>query len=192
MSFCPPRRPRPDRRCCCCTAPAAMSTTCCRCVIICRRRGRALGTRNGPGERHAAVLPPAAARASSMKMICVGGPTSWPSSCDGQRRLRDRGPLAGRRGILQWRQHCLGDDAAAARSLLAGAVLLAAMVPFAEPPAADLSGTMVIISNGARDPMITPQMTDGWRDSCGARCRGGRTAAPRRPSDRSSRPAADP
>jgi len=43
--------------------------------------------------------------------------------------------------------------------VLAGAVLLAAMVPFAEPPAAALNGTLVIISNGARDPMITAQMT---------------------------------
>ena len=43
--------------------------------------------------------------------------------------------------------------------VLAGAVLLAAMVPFAEPPAADLSGALAIISNGARDPMITAQMT---------------------------------
>ena len=43
--------------------------------------------------------------------------------------------------------------------LLAGAILLAAMVPYAEPPAADLSGTLVIISNGARDPMITTQVT---------------------------------
>ena len=43
--------------------------------------------------------------------------------------------------------------------LLAGAILLAAMVPYAEPPAADLSSTLVIISNGARDPMITTQVT---------------------------------
>jgi len=43
--------------------------------------------------------------------------------------------------------------------VLAGAVLLAATVTFAEPPAADLSGTLAIISNGARDPMITAQMT---------------------------------
>ena len=43
--------------------------------------------------------------------------------------------------------------------LLAGAVLLAAMVPYAEPPAVDLSGTMVIISNGARDPMISAEVT---------------------------------
>jgi phospholipase/carboxylesterase len=28
------------------------------------------------------------------------------------------------------------------------------MVPYAEPPAADLAGTLVIISNGDRDPMI--------------------------------------
>src|SRR5512132_1670064 len=38
--------------------------------------------------------------------------------------------------------------------LLAGAVLLAAMVPYADPPDVDLSGTLVIISNGDRDPMI--------------------------------------
>jgi phospholipase/carboxylesterase len=43
--------------------------------------------------------------------------------------------------------------------VLAGAVLLAAMVPYAEPPAAALGGTLVIISNGAQDPMITTQMT---------------------------------
>jgi phospholipase/carboxylesterase len=43
--------------------------------------------------------------------------------------------------------------------LLGAAVLLAAMVPFAEPPAADLTGTLVIISNGDRDPMIPAGMT---------------------------------
>jgi phospholipase/carboxylesterase len=43
--------------------------------------------------------------------------------------------------------------------LLAGAVLLAAMVPYAEPPAADLGGTLVIISNGDRDSMIATGMT---------------------------------
>jgi phospholipase/carboxylesterase len=43
--------------------------------------------------------------------------------------------------------------------LLAGAVLLAAMVPYAEPPDADLSGTVVIISNGDRDPMIAAGVT---------------------------------
>jgi phospholipase/carboxylesterase len=43
--------------------------------------------------------------------------------------------------------------------LLAAAVLLAAMVPYAEPPAADLTGSLVIISNGARDPMITSGVT---------------------------------
>jgi phospholipase/carboxylesterase len=43
--------------------------------------------------------------------------------------------------------------------LLAGAVLLAAMVPYAEPPAVDLSGKVVIISNGARDPMISAEVT---------------------------------
>jgi phospholipase/carboxylesterase len=43
--------------------------------------------------------------------------------------------------------------------LLAGAVLLAAMVPYAEPPAADLAGTLVIISNGDRDPLIEAAVT---------------------------------
>ncbi|HET9302618.1 MAG TPA: alpha/beta hydrolase [Propionibacteriaceae bacterium] len=43
--------------------------------------------------------------------------------------------------------------------LLAGAVLLAAMVPYAEPPDVDLNGTLVIISNGDRDPMIAARMT---------------------------------
>lgn len=43
--------------------------------------------------------------------------------------------------------------------LLAGAVLLAAMVPYAEPPDVDLTGTLVIISNGDRDPMIAARMT---------------------------------
>ncbi|HJV15257.1 MAG TPA: alpha/beta hydrolase [Propionibacteriaceae bacterium] len=43
--------------------------------------------------------------------------------------------------------------------LLAGAVLLAAMVPYAEPPAADLGGRLVIISNGDRDPMIAAGAT---------------------------------
>ena len=42
--------------------------------------------------------------------------------------------------------------------LLAGAVLLAAMVPYAEPPDVDLTGTLVIISNGDRDPMIATRM----------------------------------
>ena len=43
--------------------------------------------------------------------------------------------------------------------LLGAAVLLSAMVPYAEPPAADLSGTLVVISNGERDPMIPAAMT---------------------------------
>ena len=43
--------------------------------------------------------------------------------------------------------------------LLAGAVLLAAMVPYAEPPDVDLSGSVVIISNGDRDPMIAAEVT---------------------------------
>jgi phospholipase/carboxylesterase len=43
--------------------------------------------------------------------------------------------------------------------VLAAAVLLAAMVPFSEPPDADLTGTLVVVSNGDRDPMITADQT---------------------------------
>ena len=43
--------------------------------------------------------------------------------------------------------------------VLRAAVLLSAMIPFAEPPQVDLNGTLVVISNGARDPMIPATMT---------------------------------
>jgi phospholipase/carboxylesterase len=44
--------------------------------------------------------------------------------------------------------------------LLRGALLVAAMVPYAAaPPAADLTGVDVLVSNGARDPMIPASMT---------------------------------
>ncbi|MGD9532008.1 alpha/beta hydrolase [Pseudonocardia sp.] len=43
---------------------------------------------------------------------------------------------------------------------LAAAVLLAAMVPFRdEPPAVDLTGKRVVVSNGRRDPMATAAHT---------------------------------
>ncbi|MGE3286080.1 MAG: alpha/beta hydrolase [Pseudonocardia sp.] len=43
---------------------------------------------------------------------------------------------------------------------LAGAVLLAAMVPFREePPPVDLTGTRVLVSNGRHDPMATAAHT---------------------------------
>lgn len=48
--------------------------------------------------------------------------------------------------------------------LLAGAVLLAAMVPYAEPPSVDLDETLVIISNGDRDPMIHTEVTQQLAD----------------------------
>jgi phospholipase/carboxylesterase len=44
-------------------------------------------------------------------------------------------------------------------TLLSAAVLLAAMVPYAEPPDSDLVGTLVIISNGDRDPLISVEVT---------------------------------
>jgi len=43
--------------------------------------------------------------------------------------------------------------------LLRGALLAAAMVPYATPPAADLTGLEILISNGERDPMIPPPTT---------------------------------
>jgi phospholipase/carboxylesterase len=48
--------------------------------------------------------------------------------------------------------------------LLEGAVLLAAMVPYAEPPSVDLDETLVIISNGDRDPMINTEVTQQLAD----------------------------
>jgi phospholipase/carboxylesterase len=44
-------------------------------------------------------------------------------------------------------------------AVLAGAVLFAAMVPFVEPPDADLSGRTVVVANGRRDPMATADHT---------------------------------
>jgi phospholipase/carboxylesterase len=43
--------------------------------------------------------------------------------------------------------------------VLGAAVLLSAMVPFAEPPTADLTGKVVVLSNGDRDPMISAETT---------------------------------
>ena len=48
--------------------------------------------------------------------------------------------------------------------VLAGAVLFAAMVPYAELPVADLAEVPVIISNGDRDPMIPAAMTKQLAD----------------------------
>jgi phospholipase/carboxylesterase len=43
--------------------------------------------------------------------------------------------------------------------LLAAAVLLAAMVPYVDPPEVDLGATLVVVSNGDRDPMIPADVT---------------------------------
>jgi phospholipase/carboxylesterase len=53
--------------------------------------------------------------------------------------------------------------------VLAGAVLFAAMVPYAEPPVADLAEVPVIISNGDRDPMIPAAMTRQLADQLAGR-----------------------
>lgn len=42
---------------------------------------------------------------------------------------------------------------------LTAAVLLAAMVPFREPPAADLTGKRVVVVNGVHDPIATAEHT---------------------------------
>jgi phospholipase/carboxylesterase len=43
---------------------------------------------------------------------------------------------------------------------LTGAVLMAAMVPYRDgPPQADLSGRRVLVANGRRDPLATPDQT---------------------------------
>jgi phospholipase/carboxylesterase len=44
-------------------------------------------------------------------------------------------------------------------AVLAGAVLMAAMVPFREAPEADLTGKRVAVVNGTRDPLATPEQT---------------------------------
>jgi len=63
---------------------------------------------------------------------------------------------------------------------LAGAVLLAAMVPFREAPDADLTGKRVAVSNGRRDPMATAAQTrHAGGPAAGAR-RGGRRVPARR------------
>ena len=43
--------------------------------------------------------------------------------------------------------------------LLSGAVLFAAMTPYADPPQADLGHHRVVVANGERDPLATPAVT---------------------------------
>ena len=51
-------------------------------------------------------------------------------------------------------------DAFTAVMVLAGAVLIRAMPPYAEPPAADLAGTPVLLLNGAFDPIVPEATAD--------------------------------
>ncbi len=44
--------------------------------------------------------------------------------------------------------------------LLAGAVLIGAVPPFADPPEADLTGRRVLVSNGQQDPYALPEQTE--------------------------------
>jgi dienelactone hydrolase len=73
-----------------------------------------------------------------------------------------------------WRAFSNGANMASALLLrrpgtLAGAVLLAAMVPFQHPPAANLSGKRVVVAYGRRDPMATPAHTQTLADHLRAR-----------------------
>ena len=76
--------------------------------------------------------------------------------------------------------------------ILAAAVLLSAMTPFATPPEVDLTGRLVIISNGARDPMIPASMTaDLVAPVSRAPRHSGRAPSWWRASDQSRRPVTD-
>ena len=48
--------------------------------------------------------------------------------------------------------------------LLAGAVLISAVPPFAEPPEAELTGCRVLVSNGTKDPYATPEQSTALVD----------------------------
>ena len=181
-----------DRRCCCCTAPAATSTTCCRCATTSRPGAAVLSVRGS-------VLENGMPRFFRRLREGVFDEDDLRRRADeladfvhGRRcRVRDRGALAGRGRLLQRRQHRLRAAAAASGLPRRGAVLLSAMIPFAEPPAADLTGAVIVISNGDRDPMIPADMTERLAAQLRERRRGGgRAAARRRPPDR--RPAAAP
>ena len=53
--------------------------------------------------------------------------------------------------------------------LLAGAVLIAAVPPFTDPPDADLTGRRVVISNGDNDAMARPDQTAALVDQLSTR-----------------------
>ena len=182
---------RPVHRCCCCTARGATSTICCRCGTCsprmpprCRFAApcRRTGCRGSSGGY---------ARASSTRTTFGDGLTSSPTSSG----LRAAYGIEARSLVAVGFSN--GANIASAMLLgrpevLAGAVLFAAMVPYAEPPAADLAGVPVIISNGERDPMI-PADHDraAGRAVPGARRLGDRAVASRRASDRPSGAATD-
>jgi phospholipase/carboxylesterase len=93
--------------------------------------GAAVLSVRGTFSRTACRVLPSAARGCSMKMICVGSRRS--------RRIRGMACQAYGLTTARWSPwdspmalHCFGDDVAVAWSP-AGAVLLAAMVPYAEP-----------------------------------------------------------
>lgn len=53
--------------------------------------------------------------------------------------------------------------------LLAGAVLIASVPPFTDPPQADLSGRRVLVSNGENDVMARPDQTAALADQLSKR-----------------------
>jgi phospholipase/carboxylesterase len=84
----------------------------------------------------------------------------------GARGVRRRRRRAARRHAGSWYAVGFSNGANIASALLlrhpevlAGAVLFAAMVPFAEPPDVDLTGKTVILANGRHDPMATADHT---------------------------------
>jgi len=53
--------------------------------------------------------------------------------------------------------------------VLSGAILVAALPPFVSPPNTDLTSHRVLISNGLRDPLAPPRLTQRLADDLSAR-----------------------
>ena len=103
---------RRGRRSCCCTAPAATRPTCCPLGPGGGARRRpAVAARQGAGERHAALLPPAWRKACSTRPTCV---RRTHELADFVAAAREAYGLAGAGGarLLQRRQHRGGHAAA--------------------------------------------------------------------------------
>ena len=116
------------------------------------RLGAAVAARQGAGGRHAALLPPAGARASSTRRTCAAAPTSSPTSSP--RRAR---PTVSRRPIAVGFSN--GANIAAAVLQLRprrspAPSCCGRWCRLQDPPAADLTGKPVLILSGASDPIV--------------------------------------